>query len=220
MACLCNAFTQRVRAGFGAALARVTSVPPPPFKYPASALRASAVAACGTRPPAVNTPHGPQSFHLADRFLLSPLGQLVDFPYRLGDVVDSQQSPGFVLIDRLGLLTLVDLVDFPIGQAPRRCPSWRKPSSSSTHAITNSPPPLWLRRNRHRLHRRLRFRSWRFDSRQRAPNAAISRRRSSPTYSTTAGFGLPECSNSSSPPTALRAPGALLSTRRIRVISP
>ena len=112
VACLCNAFTQRVRAGFGAALARVTSVPPPPFKYPASALRASAVAACGTRPPAVNTPHGPQSFHLADRFLLSPLGQLVDFPYRLGDVVDSQQSPGFVLLDRLGLLPLVDFVDF------------------------------------------------------------------------------------------------------------
>ena len=112
VACLCNAFAQRVRAGFGAALARVTSVPPPPFKYPASALRASAVAACGTRPPAVNTPHGPQSFHLADRFLLSPLGQLVDFPYRSGDMVDLQQSPGFVLLDRLGLLTLVGFISF------------------------------------------------------------------------------------------------------------
>ena len=112
VACLCNAFTQRLRAGFGAALARVTSVPPPPFKYPASALRASAVAACGTRPPAVNTPHGPQSFHLADRFLLLPLGQLVDFPYRSGDMVDLQQSPGFSLRDRLRLLLLVDLVDF------------------------------------------------------------------------------------------------------------
>ena len=112
VACLCNAFDQRLRAGFGAALARVTSVPPPPFKYPASALRASAVAACGTRPPAVNTPHGPQSFHLADRFLLSPLGQLVDFPYRSGDMVDLQQSPGFVLLDRLGLLPLVGFISF------------------------------------------------------------------------------------------------------------
>lgn len=112
VACLCNAFDQRVRAGFGAALARVTSGPPPPSKYPASALRASAVAGRGTRPPAVKARlHPPQSFS-GDRGLLLPLGQLVDFPYRLGDVVDSQQSPGFVLRDRLGLLLLVDLADF------------------------------------------------------------------------------------------------------------
>ena len=171
-------------------------------------------------PPAVNAPQNLRHPFHGDRQALLPLGQLVDFPYRLGDVVDSQQSPSFVLIDRLGLLTLVDLVDFPIGQAPRRCPSWRKPSSSSAHAITTSPPPLWLRRDRHRLHRRIRFCLWRLDSRQRAPNAAISSRRSSPTYSTAAGFGLPECSNSRSPPAALRAPGALLSARRIRVIRP
>ena len=112
MACLCNAFAQRVRAGFGAALARVTSGPPPPSKYPASALRASAVAVCGTRPPAVNTPQNLRHPFHGDRFLLLPLGQLVDFPYRSGDVVDLQQSPGFRLRDRLGLLPLVDFVDF------------------------------------------------------------------------------------------------------------
>ena len=112
VACLCNAFAQRVRAGFGAALARVTSGPPPPSKYPASALRASAVAGRGTRPPAVKARlHPPQSFS-GDRGLLLPLGQLVDFLYRFGDVVDLQQSPGFSLRDRLRLLTLVDLVDF------------------------------------------------------------------------------------------------------------
>ena len=112
VACLCNAFAQRVRAGFGAALARVTSGPPPPSKYPASALRASAVAVCGTRPPAVNTPQNLRHPFHGDRFLLLPLGQLVDFPYRSGDVVDLQQSPGFSLRDRLRLLLLVDLVDF------------------------------------------------------------------------------------------------------------
>lgn len=112
VACLCNAFAQRVRAGFGAALARVTSGPPPPSKYPASALRASAVAVCGTRPPAVNTPQNLRHPFHGDRFLLLPLGQLVDFLYRSGDVVDLQQSPGFSLRDRLRLLLLVDLVDF------------------------------------------------------------------------------------------------------------
>ena len=112
VACLCNAFAQRVRAGFGAALARVTSVPPPPFKYPASALRASAVAARGTRPPAVNAPQNLRHPFHGDRPALLPLGQLVDFPYRSGDVVDLQQSPGFRLRDRLRLLPLVDFVDF------------------------------------------------------------------------------------------------------------
>lgn len=112
MACLCNAFAQRVRAGFGAALARVTSGPPPPSKYPASALRASAVAARGTRPPAVNAPQNLRPPFLGDRFLLSPLVQLVDFPYRLGDVVDLQQSPRFHLHDRLGLLPWGKSVDF------------------------------------------------------------------------------------------------------------
>lgn len=112
MASLCHAFAQRVRAAFGAALARVPSVPPPPSKYPASALRASAVAVCGTRPPAVNTPQNLLYLFHGDRFLLLPLGQLVDFPYQLGDVVDLQQSQDFRLRDRLALLPLVDLVDF------------------------------------------------------------------------------------------------------------
>ena len=112
VACLCNAFAQRVRAGFGAALARVTSGPPPPSKYPASALRASAVAVCGTRPPAVNTPQNLRHPFHGDRFLLLPLGQLVDFLYRSGDVVDLQQSPGFSLRDRFLLLPLGQLVDF------------------------------------------------------------------------------------------------------------
>ena len=112
VACLCNAFAQRLRAGFGAALARVTSGPPPPSKYPASALRASAVAGCGTRPPAVHPRQSPPFPFSVDRFLLSLLGQLVDFLYRSGDVVDLQQSPGFSLRDRLRLLLLVDLVDF------------------------------------------------------------------------------------------------------------
>ena len=112
VACLCNAFAQRVRAGFGAALARVTSGPPPPSKYPASALRASAVAGRGTRPPAVKARLHPRQSFSGDRFLLLPLGQLVDFPYRSGDAVDLQQSPGFSLRDRLRLLHLVDLVDF------------------------------------------------------------------------------------------------------------
>ena len=140
VACLCNAFDQRLRAGFGAALARVTSVPPPPSKYPASALRASAVAACGTRPPAVNTPHGPQSFHLADRFLLSPLVQLVDFPYRSGDVVDLQQSPGFSLRDRLQLLLLVYLVDFSDWTSAAQLPTMAQTQQQFDLCNHHQPP--------------------------------------------------------------------------------
>ena len=69
-------------------------------------------------PPAVNAPQNLRHPFHGDRPALLPLGQLVDFPYRSGDMVDLQQSPGFRLRDRLGLLPLVDLVDAKASPAP------------------------------------------------------------------------------------------------------
>ena len=135
VACLCNAFDQRLRAGFGAALARVTSVPPPPFKYPASALRASAVAARGTRPPAVNAPQNLRHPFHGDRPALLPLGQLVDFPYRSGDMVDLQQSPGFRLRDRFLLSPLGGL---PVQRLRPALARWLRCRAGARHL---SPAP-------------------------------------------------------------------------------
>lgn len=80
---LSQASTRRVRAALAAALARVSSAPPPPIKDKPSALRASGYARRGTRPRAKNRRATPGHAPMVDRFWLSVLGCPLADNYRL-----------------------------------------------------------------------------------------------------------------------------------------
>ena len=89
-------------------------------------------------------------------------------------------------------------------------------ASMGTH-WHEATPPLSRRRHRRGLCRRLHFCARRRNRHHRTRHASISQRRMLATDESRAGCSLFDRRPNTSTPAALRAPGALLSTRRIRV---